>query len=137
MILPVAPASAFIIFFACKVFELRAVNAIANTAYAISFLKEIIMFPHKYSWQITRAISDLDSSPKREEKANRLSLLDPSFDGQGGYDLSSFKLLALFFSTQLENLVAFAFLIKGKGECHKISKVEIFFQYIQIVIILF
>ena len=48
----------------------------------------------------------------------------PCFDGQVGYDLSPFKLLALFFSTQLENLVAFAFLIKGKGERHKISKVK-------------
>ena len=38
----------------------------------------------------------------------------------------SAKLLALFFSTQLENLVAFAFLIKAKGECHKSSKYERF-----------
>ena len=53
-------------------------------------------------------------------------MLDPSFDGQGGYDLSPFKLLALFFSTQIEKLVAFEFLIKGKGECQKISKCEIF-----------
>ena len=105
-------------------FELSAVTATTASAYAMSFLKEIMMFPHKYSWQITCAISDLDSSPKREEKANKLSMLDPSFDGQGGYDLSPFKLLALFFSTHLENLVAFAFLIKAKGECHKISKWE-------------
>ena len=67
-------------------------------------------------------MSDLDRSPKREEKANRLSMLGPCLDGQVGYDLSPSKLLALFFSTQLENLVAFVFLAKGKGERLKISK---------------
>ena len=82
-------------------------------------------------------ISDLDCSPKPEEKANRLSMLDPSFNGQGGYDLSPSKLLALFFSTQLENLVVFAFLIKAKGECHKISKCEKFINITDLLLFYF
>ena len=64
-------------------------------------------------------------------------MLGPCFDGQGGYDLSPSKLLALFFSTQLENLVAFVFLIKAKGECHKISKSEKIIIYYNLLLFYF